>query len=482
MKRTELVFIPAPGIGHLASTIEFVKRLIGRDDDHQLSTTVLSMKFSMIPNAEELTKSLVGSYHGRIKIIHLPEVEPLSPDLLTISPENFFCTFIESFTPHVRNALTHIVSSSNSSNKTHIALVLDFFCTSTFMDVGHELGLPSYLFFTSNYGFLCFMLTMPDRHNNKGSEFELVDSSHPDYYLSLPGWRSPVPTSVLPTGVFNKEGGYATYVKLAKKFRDTKGIIVNTFADLEPEAAVDSLTSPNYGKMPTTYMVGPVVDVKGQPNPGLDQAKREMIINWLDQQPESSVVFLCFGSMGIFRADQLREIATALERSGLRFLWSIRVPPPAKTTDEVLPEGFSERVGEKGMICGWAPQTEVLAHGAIGGFVSHCGWNSSLESLWYGVPIAAWPIYAEQQLTACMVVNEFGLAVNLKMDYREGDLVMADEIEAAVRRLMDSGSDGDELGKKVKEMSEKARKAVMEGGSSYNAVGQLINDIIGMSN
>ncbi|KAF3439568.1 hypothetical protein FNV43_RR17846 [Rhamnella rubrinervis] len=468
-------------MGHLASTIEFIKRLIDRDEDQLLCTTLLSMKFKVIPNAEELIESIVGfSYRERIKLVHLPDVEWVAPDQPS-SPENSFCTFIESFTPHVRDAVTHIVSS-NSSNQVDTVLVLDFFCVSTFMDVGHELGLPSYLFFTSNYGFLCFMLSIPDRHKNKSSEFQQVDPSHPDYYLTLPGWKNPVPTSVLPTGVFNKVGGgYATYLKLARRFWDTKGIVVNTFADLEPEAA-ESLTSTDHAQTPPIYMVGPVVDVNGQPNPGLDQAKRDKIMNWLDDQPHSSVVFLCFGSMGIFGADQLREIATALERSGLRFLWSIRVPPPAKTTDEVLPEGFLERVGKKGMVCGWAPQTEVLAHKAIGWFVSHCGWNSTLESLWYGVPIAAWPIYAEQQMTAFRMVKELGLAVNLKLDYRAGDLVTADEIEVAVRRLMDNGSDGDALRKKVKEMSEMGRKAVMEGGSSYNAIGQLLKDILGTSN
>ena len=113
--------------------------------------------------------------------------------------------------------------------------------------------------------------------------------------------------------------------------------------------------------------------------------------------------------------------------------------------------------------------------------MSHCGWNSVLESLWYGVPIATWPIYAEQQLNAFLMVKEFGLAVELKLDYRGGDLVTADEIEIAVRRLMDSDDDGDgdKLRKKVKEMGEMARKAVMEGGFSYNAVGQLLRVILG---
>uniref|UniRef100_A0A2N9IEG8 Uncharacterized protein n=1 Tax=Fagus sylvatica TaxID=28930 RepID=A0A2N9IEG8_FAGSY len=131
------------------------------------------------------------------------------------------------------------------------------------------------------------------------------------------------------------------------------------------------------------------------------------------------------------------------------------------------------------MICsGWALQVEVLAHKAIGGFVSHCGWNSILESLWHGVPIVTWPIYAEQQLNAFRMVRELGLAVEMRLDYRKGaDLVLADEIERAVRGVMD----GIEVRKKVKEMGEMARKAVMEGGSSFISIGQLIEDMIGSS-
>lgn len=459
MKKSELVFIPAPGIGHLVSALEFAKRLIDHDD--RLSVTVLSMKFPFTPFADEFTKSLVAS-HDEIKVIDLPPVDPPPPELLK-SPENFVCAFIESLIPHVRNALSDIVSSSSSRVS---ALVLDFFCLSL-IDVGHELGLPSYMFLTSNPGFLGLLLHIPIRHNQKGSEF---DASDPE--VSLPGFSNPVPVSVLPDALFDKDGGYSAYVKLGQRFRDTKGIIVNTFADLE----LDSVKSLSDGETPPVYMVGPVIDLEGLPNPSLDPAQREKIMRWLDDQPESSVVYLCFGSMGTFGAIQLREIATGLESSGHRFLWSMRVPPPAKSPDDMLPEGFSERIGGRGMICGWAPQMEVLAHKAIRGFVSHCGWNSILESIWFGVPIATWPIYAEQQMNAFRMVKEFGLAVEMKLEYRRGDLVMVNEIEIAVRGLMD---DSDELRKKVKEMGEMARKAVMEGGSSYIAVGQLIKDILG---
>ncbi|KAL0008657.1 hypothetical protein SO802_010159 [Lithocarpus litseifolius] len=122
----------------------------------------------------------------------------------------------------------------------------------------------------------------------------------------------------------------------------------------------------------------------------------------------------------------IKEIAYALEHSGCRFLWSLRKPPPSggiaspsdyTNLEEILPQGFIERTQGIGKVIGWAPQVAILGHSAIGGFVSHCGWNSMLESLWFGVPIAAWPMYAEQQINAFEMMKELGLAVEVKMDY-----------------------------------------------------------------
>ena len=119
---------------------------------------------------------------------------------------------------------------------------------------------------------------------------------------------------------------------------------------------------------------------------------------------------------------------------------------------------------------------EVLAHKSIVGFVSHCGWNSILESLWFGVPILTWPLYAEQQLNAFRMVREFELAVELRLDYRrDGDLVMADEIERGIAKLMDKDS---EVQKKVQEMKEKARRVVMSNGSSFLSTRKLVEDIV----
>ncbi|GAV73564.1 UDPGT domain-containing protein [Cephalotus follicularis] len=477
MKRAELIFIPTPGIGHLVSTLEFSKRLIERDD--RISITVLVMKFPIATFVDAYTKSLTAS-QPRIQVIDLPLVDPPPPTLVQKSRHRYLCSFIESCIPNVKNVIKNIVTSSDSSSgSVQVAgLVLDFFCVSM-IDVANEFGLPSYMFLTSNAGFLDLMLYLPTRHDQISFEFEKTDPE-----ILLPGFANPVPPCVLPDGLFNKEGGYSTYIKLAQRFKDVKGIIVNTFIELETY----TVNSFSHAQIPHVYPVGPVLELKGQPHPDTNQAEYDKIMEWLDDQSQSSVVFLCFGIMGSFEVPQVREIALGLEQSGYRFLWSMRVPPtkaeasvtsPYTSYEDMLPEGFLERIKGRGKTCGWAPQVKVLAHKAIAGFISHCGWNSILESLWHGVPIVTWPIYGEQQLNAFMMVKEFGLALKFRLDYRrDGQLVTGDDIERAVRCLMDGD---EELRKKVRDMSEMGRKALVDGGSSFNSIGQLIEDMIGRS-
>jgi hypothetical protein len=187
--------------------------------------------------------------------------------------------------------------------------------------------------------------------------------------------------------------------------------------------------------------------------------------------------------LGSLEVKQVDQIAIGLERVGVRFLWALREPPKAQlegprdytSHENVLPNGFLKRTVGMGIVCGWVPQARVLAHKAVGGFVSHCGWNSILESLWYGVPIATWPVYAEQQMNAFQLVRELELAVEIRLDYRVGgNLVQAEEVENGVRTLMNHS---DEIRMKVKKLSEKCRVALIENGSSYTNLVSLIQEL-----
>ncbi|KAJ4705638.1 Glycosyltransferase [Melia azedarach] len=471
-KKPELVFIPSPGNGHLIPNIEFAKRLLDRDD--RFSVTVLVI--NSVGNGSDPTAAytqLLPASDTRIRFIGLPQINtPLEE--YPKSREKFFTDFVDSHKPYVKEAIVkHLLSDSVPI----AGLVLDMFCASM-IDIGNELGVPSYSFFTSGAAFLGLVLYLSARGSE---EFEESESETADIFTYL----NPVPYRVLPSFCFNKYGGYTTFENIGKRFKEMKGIFVNTCKELEFHA-VESLMKHDH--IPPVYTVGPVIDFASriQTQPSNAGTQRDEIIKWLDDQPSSSVVFLCFGSRGSFREEQMREVAFALEQTGRQFLWSVRKPPPPgkfekpsdyEGLDEILPRGFLERTKGKGYLCGWGPQKEVLAHKAIGGFVSHCGWNSILESLWFGVPVVTWPIYAEQQINAFQMVKDLGLAVEMRLDYRMdgGELVQADEIVRAIEWVMDGG---DEVRKRVKEASEKSRSALMDGGSSFDAYGRLIEDVL----
>ncbi|XP_027122152.2 UDP-glycosyltransferase 71K1-like [Coffea arabica] len=466
MKKTKLVFVPSPGIGHLISTVELSKRLTERDD--QLSIFVLVISSPVGPDLESYTQQVAASNTG-IQFINIPQVDPNLPQVWS-SPENLYALYLESHKSHVKTAIIDQVLVSESITSL-AGIVVDLFCSSM-VDVANEFGVPSYVFFPSGCAYLGFMFYLPFHYSQNGREFETSDSDS-----IIPTYSHPIPSKVIPSYAFNKHGGYSSFVKHATKFKETKGIIINTFAELEPHA-VDQLKFDS--ETPPIYTVGPLLDLEGRKQ----EPDHEKVMKWLDDQPPSSVIFLCFGSMGSFEPDQLAEMALALERSGYRFLWSVRLSKAYtkgigehSNISEMLPQGFLERVENRGLVSSWAPQMEVLAHEAVGGFVSHCGWNSILESLWHGVPVATWPVYAEQQINAFELVRELELALDLKMDYRmenAQNLVVAEKIEKAIRCLMDTENP---IRKRVQEMKEMSRKAIENGGSSFISLGRLIEDM-----
>ncbi|KAM5580180.1 putative UDP-glucose flavonoid 3-O-glucosyltransferase 3 [Rosa sericea] len=475
-KPAELVFIPSPGIGHLVSTLEIAKFLLSRDD--QLLITVLIMKF---PAVSKGTDAYVESFADssspisqRIKFINLPQV---NIDHTEGSVRNSLIGFVESQQPHVKDAITKL-----SESKTRLAgFVVDMFCTAM-IDVADQFGVPSYVFFTSGAGALGLMFHLQALRDQDGKD--CTEFKNSDAELLISSFVNPLPVAkVLPGRVFVKEGA-ESFLNIIKRFRDTKGILVNTFTDLESHA-LHALSSE--AEIPPVYPVGPLLNLNSnESHVDSDEAKQKYdILKWLDDQPPLSVVFLCFGSMGSFGEDQVKEIAHALEHAGHQFLWSLRRPPPTgriafpSDYDDhtgVLPKGFLDRTVGIGKVIGWAPQVAVLAHPSVGGFVSHCGWNSTLESVWHGVPVATWPLYAEQQLNAFQLVKELELAVEIDMSYRSESpiLVSAKEIERGIREVMELDSD---IRKRVKEMSEKSKKALMDGGSSYSSLGHFIDQI-----
>ncbi|KAI3675774.1 hypothetical protein L1987_85367 [Smallanthus sonchifolius] len=467
---SELVFIVSPGAGHLPPTMELANRLLHHDQ--QLSITLIILNLSFAPKHNNETRPSTP----RLRFIEISWDEST---MALITPKTPISALAEHHKPRVRD----IVRGITESDSVQLAgFVVDPYCISM-TDVANEFGTSTYPFYTSGAAMLGLNVYLHARYVDEANDVTELENLESE--LSVPSYVNPVPVKVLPEAALDKEGGLEMLLDIGKRLLETNGILVNTFEEVENHA-LQSVLKGNLG-IPPVFAVGPVLNFEEKKKKDDDDDKSEGIMRWLNDQPESSVVFLCFGSMGSFNEKQVAEMAVAIERSGHRFIWSLRRRPGAdekkehpkeyERFDEVLPEGFLERTSSVGRVIGWAPQVAVLSHPSVGGFVSHCGWNSILESIWCGVPVGAWPLYAEQQMNAFQLVVELGMAAEIRMDYRmSGEMVVtAKEIESGIRKLMSDG----EIRKKAKDMKEKSRYAVIEGGSSHASIGNFIKRIKG---
>ncbi|KAJ3690590.1 hypothetical protein LUZ61_019754 [Rhynchospora tenuis] len=192
----------------------------------------------------------------------------------------------------------------------------------------------------------------------------------------------------------------------------------------------------------------------------------ERIMTWLDSKQLKSVLYICFGNLSHPTKIQLEEIAHGLENANHHFIWVMRATEEDVQEKQILTEQ------EKGLVIkGWAPQAEILTHSSIGGFMTHCGWNSVLESITGGVPMLTWPMFAEQFYNEKLVVDVLGIEVKVGVQEwgrreEEKEVISRYMVERGVRRVMDEREEKKRLGERVNSMKEKARRAVENGGSS----------------
>ncbi|TVU32998.1 hypothetical protein EJB05_24767, partial [Eragrostis curvula] len=264
--------------------------------------------------------------------------------------------------------------------------------------------------------------------------------------------------------------------------RTADGVVVNTFLDLEApfvacyEAA---LRKP-------VWTVGPLSlvnrDADAAASRGrLAAANRKAIAAWLDEQAPDSVVYVSFGSLARKLPKQLFEVGHGLEDSGKPFLWVVKDSEAAEPEVQEWLMDLEERVAGRGLVVrGWAPQLAVLSHRAVGGFLTHCGWNSLLESIAHGVPVVTWPHFGDQFLNEKLAVDVLGVGVPIGVTapvFLLGDEavpVVRGDVVRAVSALMGGGKEADDRRRKAKEYTEKARRAMEKGGSSYEDLTRLV--------
>ncbi|KAJ9158863.1 hypothetical protein P3X46_024407 [Hevea brasiliensis] len=461
-----VVLFPSPPIGHLISMVELGKLILTFQPSLSIHILIISAPYSAGSTASYIAD--VATTIPSICFHHLPTIT-LPSTTTTSSRHHETLTFevLRLSNPNVHQALLSI-------SKTHKikAFIVDFFCYAS-LSVAFQLNIPGYFFLTSGAGFLAIFMHLLTLHQNTTKSFKDLNA-----FLHVPGVPPIFSSDMILPVLDRNDKAYEYFLDVASSLSKSAGIIVNTFELLEAralKAISDGLCIPN-STTPPVYCIGPLIMTKNQTD-GVTEC-----LTWLDSQPSQSVIFLCFGSLGLFSKEQLREIAIGLERSGQRFLWVVRNPPsnsqrlaisaqPDPDLNSLLPDGFLDRTKERGLVVKlWAPQVAVLNHNSVGGFVTHCGWNSVLEAVCAGVPMVAWPLYAEQRINRVLLVEEMKIALPMKES--ENGFVTALEVEKRVIELMESES-GKSVRKRTIAMKNAAKEALSEGGSSFVGLSRL---------
>ncbi|XP_022977594.1 UDP-glycosyltransferase 89A2-like [Cucurbita maxima] len=232
--------------------------------------------------------------------------------------------------------------------------------------------------------------------------------------------------------------------------------VFNTFDELEPEY-LEFYRKLNNNK--NVFGVGPLSLVKGH-NPTVESSSDE-VLKWLDERPDGSVLYISFGSQKQLNQQQMEALASGIEKSGTRFVWVVKTIRQTDGGSDGIPIGFEDRVSGRGMVVKrWVPQEAILRHRAVRGFLSHCGWNSILESLASGVPIFAWAMEGDQMMNSKILVDQIGVAVQVC----HGDNSVPDPDQLG--EVLAESFNSDKLKAKARALSKAVADATGPNGSS----------------
>ncbi|MCD9645653.1 hypothetical protein HAX54_034715 [Datura stramonium] len=282
------------------------------------------------------------------------------------------------------------------------------------------------------------------------------------------------------------------FVKILRRWTFKSGDIFNTCRDIEGPY-LDALAKQSDRPI---WSLGPLINnvhivhnnqessssSSSSPNKILS---RHRCIEWLDKKPKNSVIYVSFGTVTTFSPEQINELALGLERSNQNFIWVLRekdkkgndVMTEKDVSKTKLPAGLEERVGERGIIAReWVPQLEILGHPATGGYLFHSGWNSFLESVTVGVPMATWPIHSDNPFNDVLITKVLKVGVVVREWTHKDELVRSNTIENAVRTLMTS-PEGEEMRQRALDLSQAIKISGRDGGATKKQAESFIAHI-----
>jgi UDP:flavonoid glycosyltransferase YjiC (YdhE family) len=262
------------------------------------------------------------------------------------------------------------------------------------------------------------------------------------------------------------------FVEAADKFNKASAIVFNTYNELESD-----VMNVLYSMFPSIYTIGPLTSLLNQtPHSHLASLGSNLwkedtkCLEWLESKEPQSVVYVNFGSITVMTPEQLVEFAGGLANSKKPFLWIVR-PDLVIGGSFILSSEFENEISDRGLIAGWCPQEQVLNHPSIGGFLTHCGWNSTIESICAGVPMLCWPFFADQPTNCRYICNEWEIGMEIDTN------VKREEVEKLINELMVG-----EIGKKMRQnamvLKKKAEENTSPGGCSYMNLDKVTKEVL----
>uniref|UniRef100_A0A2N9J2V5 Glycosyltransferase n=1 Tax=Fagus sylvatica TaxID=28930 RepID=A0A2N9J2V5_FAGSY len=448
-----VALLPSAGMGHLTPFLRLATQLV----HHHCHVTLITTH----PTISLAESRLITRFLSAFPQVTQVQFHLLPLDLTTANTTDPFFLRFET----IRRS-AHLLSPLLASLSPPLhALVYDVSLISS--TVTETLHLPGYMLSTSSAMMFSFISYFPIIASKASDDGDVVE---------IPGLPS-IPKSSIPPFLLIPNNFFANIIKEdSPKVTKLNGVLINSFEGLE--ALSLEVLKLNGGKivegLPPVFAIGPLVPCEfenGNGECGNNQLK------WLNEQPAGSVVYVSFGSRTTMSRDQIREIGHGLIGSGCKFLWVVK----DKKVDKEEEEGLDKVVGlelmeslkENGLVVkDWVDQGEILSHKAVGGFVSHCGWNSVIEAAWHGVPILAWPQHGDQKINA-EVVERSGLGMWVtSWGWGEQVMVKGDEFGERVREMM-----GNELLRgQAACIREEAKKARGDGGSCEMTFKRLVGE------
>ncbi|GAB2219819.1 hypothetical protein Droror1_Dr00007456 [Drosera rotundifolia] len=456
--------------GHINPMLRLAKRLQSKGGIHvSLATTELArermLKYSTtITTTEENNSPTALSIFG-INILFFSDGMSLDYDRRA-DMETYMNTMAEFGPINLSNTIKDLYQKG--SPKFSHMIINPFVPWAT--NVAEELEIPCSLLWIQP----CSVFSIYYHFLNKLADFPTSDN--PETSVQLPGLpflsSTDLPSLVLPSNPFPSIT--KCLVEIFKSMNYFKYVFANSFYELEKDAIPSHVPIKPVGPLIPSTLLGQdkCLDV------GIDMWKSDdACLQWLDQRPENSVLYVAFGSLAVLTKPQMQNIATALRNcANMGFIWVVKPPDfPSPDGSGVVPEGFAEETKERGMVVPWCNQGLVLSHRSVACFLSHCGWNSLLEAVSAGVPVIGFPQWSDQPTNARMLSDVWGVGVRVCPG--EDGVVGSEQIEKCVQEVV-SGSRAAKYRAKAMNWKRAARDAVADGGSSEKVIEVFIDDVV----